>query len=210
MLSAVGRRTAIRAALATALLTALVACSSPSADRASSSGPTVPTEPAPTTTTNPYAVPTVIDAAYVNRVLAGLDAVMGDVTRIVVQTKGLPLAALNRLQAIYGDDNFLQLKIDGFQADLRQSLSGYQPNPGNRVTTTAQLLTNRSDCIFARVTRDYSAVSTNPSPAFSEQWIGLKPLDPRRDVASYNPTSWAMIYDGFPPTHTQPQDPCAR
>ena len=36
--------------------------------------PTLATVPAPTTTTNPYAVPAVIDAAYVNRVLAGLDA----------------------------------------------------------------------------------------------------------------------------------------
>ena len=46
-------------------------------------GPTA-TLPQATTTTDPYAVPAVIDEAYVNRVLAGLDQAVGEVTRLVV------------------------------------------------------------------------------------------------------------------------------
>jgi len=45
--------------------------------------------PGPTTTTapaDPYAVPEVIDAAYVNRVLAALYAIDGDTTREVLAT----------------------------------------------------------------------------------------------------------------------------
>lgn len=208
MLSAVGRRTAIRAALATALLTALVACSSPSADRASSSGPTVPTEPATTTTTDPYAVPAVIDVAYVNRVLAGLDAITGDVVRLVVQTRTIPREAYDRLRAIYTDDHWLQADIDSFQADLRSGLAGYRQQPGNAITTVTRLMTVVSKCIFARVNRDYSAVGTNSS-ATDTQWIALKPLDQARDPQGYNKTSWALAYNGATPTQSQPPDPCA-
>ena len=48
--------------------------------------PLVPTATVPqaTTTTDPYAIPTVIDEAYVNRVLAGLDHAVGDVTRTAI------------------------------------------------------------------------------------------------------------------------------
>ena len=45
-------------------------------------GPTA-TVPQGTTTTNPYAVPPVIDEPYVNRVLAGLDQGVGDIVRLV-------------------------------------------------------------------------------------------------------------------------------
>ena len=97
------RRTAIRAVLACILLAALAACSDSSSDKASPAA-TVATEPAPTTTIDPYAVPPVIDVAYVNRVLAELDRVMGDVTRLVVRTRTIPPEAYDRLRALYPDD----------------------------------------------------------------------------------------------------------
>ena len=87
--AAVTRRTAIPAVLAALALLASAACSGGGADKGSAganptlatdpprTNPTLATVPAPTTTTNPYAVPAVIDAAYVNRVLAGLDAADG-------------------------------------------------------------------------------------------------------------------------------------
>src|SRR5687768_15070166 len=72
MQCAVFRRTAIPTVLAALALTASVACSGRAADRGSAgANPTVATEPPTTTTTNPYAVPAVIDAAYVDRVLVG-------------------------------------------------------------------------------------------------------------------------------------------
>ncbi|MFN2504089.1 MAG: hypothetical protein ABR540_07650, partial [Acidimicrobiales bacterium] len=59
----------------------LVACSDdPTVDPPSA---TVGTEAPSTTSADPYAVPAVIDEAYVNRVLAGLDAAVGEVVRLV-------------------------------------------------------------------------------------------------------------------------------
>ncbi len=54
--------------------------------------------PQATTTTNPYAVPEVIDEAYVNRVLAGLDQAYGDLTRLIVSTENIVPEAIDRLK----------------------------------------------------------------------------------------------------------------
>jgi len=65
--------------VAVAVLMTLAACKESGSASPPVNGATVPTAAPTTTTTNPYAVPQVIDAAYFNRVLAGLDAVEGDV-----------------------------------------------------------------------------------------------------------------------------------
>jgi hypothetical protein len=205
--AAVVRRTAIRAVLAAALLTASSACTSSSADRASS-GATVPTEPATTTTTNPYAVPAVIDAAYVNRVLAGLDAIRGDASRLVVQTRTIPRQAYDQLRSAFGADDALQLEIDTIQSNMRNGFVGYSPVPGNELATVKELIANRSTCIFARVTRDYSAIGPGASTASDRNWIALRRQDPNRDPNGYNHTGWAYVYDGFLPNRNQPPDPC--
>src|SRR5436305_8891946 len=145
---------ALPAVLASLALTASLACSPSAADKGRpTSDPTLATELAPTTTTNPYAVPTVIDAAYVNRVLAGLDAINGDVTRLVVKTKTIPREAYDRLRAIYADDKTLQTAIDLFQSYLRANLLASTAGPGNQATTINQLITTKSTCVLARVHR---------------------------------------------------------
>lgn len=202
-----GGRRLIRTAVTVLLLTA-AACSSSAADKAAP-GATVPTEPVTTTTTNPYAVPRAIDAAYVNRVLAALDAVVGDAVRIVVATRNLPPEALDRLRAVYADTNRLQRSIDGFQRDIREGLTGYKPNPGNKTSVVVDLLTATPSCIFASVQRNYSEVSTNTSALRNPQWIELRPVDSMKNAYAYNPTPWAYGYDGFPPDVSQvPPDPC--
>jgi hypothetical protein len=209
MLSAVARRTAIPAMVATLLLTLAAACSPSSAEKgAPNPSVTVATEPERTTTTNPYAVPTVIDIPYVNRVLAGLDAAVGDVARIVIRTRTIPPEAYDRLKSLYSDADFLQIKIDGYQRDIRDNFKTYKPNPGNKQSTVTQLISTRATCVFARVRRDYSQVGVAPLPELEVQWIALKPLDSARDPNHYNPTPWAFTYDGFPPDHSQPPDPC--
>lgn len=202
------RRTAIPAILTAALLVAATACRQTNADKAAT-GPTatVATEPAPPTTTDPYAVPPVIDAAYVNRVLAGLDAVMGDAVRLVIVTRTLPREALDRLRAVYGNDQWLQTSIDSFQRDLRNGLTSYKTDPGNKVSITNKLLVVTRDCIFAEVSRDYSKVGVNVSSP-DTQWVALRPLDPLRDPHGYNSTKWALIYDGYTESRSRPSDPC--
>lgn len=200
---------AARLALAALLLAASAACRTSSAEKA---GPTatVATEPAPTTTTNPYAVPAVIDAAYVNKVLAGLDAVRGDVTRQILAAHTIPRDAYDRMRAIYADDNWLQLRIDSFQSDIRRNFAGYSATPGNEVTTVVQLLSRNPTCIFARVRRDYSAIGPGASTTSDQNWVALKPLDKSRDAGGYNTTSWALFYDGFPEDRSEPPNPCAK
>jgi len=194
--------------LAGIVFAASAACSGSSADKASPTA-TVATEPAPTTTTDPYAVPATIDITYVNQVLAGLDRVMGDVTRLVVRTRTIPPEAYDRLKALYPDDERLQRSIDSFQRDLRQDLSGYRAEPGDKTSTVTQLITATRACIFTEVARDYSKVGTTPLPALDVQWIGLKPLDTNRDPSGYNPAKWVFVYEGFPPDRSEPPNPCA-
>jgi hypothetical protein len=110
---------------------------------------------------------------------------------------------------LYADPEYLQIRIDGLQTDMRNGFSNYKPKPGNQASAVTQLITSKPNCVFAKVQRDYSAVGLNPSADLSIQWIGLKPLDATRDPKHYNPTPWAYVYDGFPPNHNQPPDPCA-
>jgi hypothetical protein len=204
MTSAVAWRTVVLA-VAVALLPA---CRSTSR----AEGPTATLGTAPpittTSTTNPYAVPAVIDAAYVNRVLAGLDAAMGDTVRLVIRTRTIPPEALDRIRAIFSDTDRLQRAIDGFQRDIRENFVSYKANPGNKHTVVTRLVTAGQSCIFAEVHRDYSAVGTNPSPV-NPQWIILKPLESSRDPRHYNPTPWTFAYDGFEEDLSQPKNLCA-
>jgi hypothetical protein len=193
----------------TVALLASAACSGGGADKGSAgANPTLATEPPRTTTTNPYAVPAVIDGAYVNRVLAGLDAITGDAVRLVVQTRSIPRDAYDRLRAVYANDTWLQIDIDGLQSDMRKGFSTYRTPPGNQVTTVTQMITIRQECIFAKVNRDYSLVGINSSST-DTQWVALTPLDPSRDTHGYNATRWALAYNGFTSARTQPPDPCA-
>jgi hypothetical protein len=205
----VTRRTAVQAAVAALLLTALAACSSSSgADRDTATAQTVATEPPTTTTTNPYAVPAVIDAAYVNRVLAGLDAQMGDVIRLVFDTRTIPREAYDRMRAIYYDDQGLQLAIDGFQRSMRNGFAGYRPEPGNIVSKVDQILSAATTCIFVQVSRDYSAIGLQ-STTRDIQWIALRPLIPQRDPQQFNQTNWSFSYEGYTETRSRPTDQCA-
>ena len=198
------RRTAVMCCF---LAATLAGCSS--GDEPAASTATLGTAPATTAAADPYAVPPVIDEAYVNRVLAGLDAVKGDVTRDVIRTKTITIDAFDRLRAVYDSNEFLQLTIDGLEADIREGFSSYRPNPGNVTTRVSRLLTTAPNCIFAQVQRDYSTVGIKPSPEVGVQWIGLKPLDRSRDPKGLNQTSWALTYDGVPRDRLPPRNPCA-
>ncbi|MEA2973796.1 MAG: hypothetical protein QOG82_2254 [Actinomycetota bacterium] len=170
-------------------------------------GPTA-TVPQGTTTTNPYAVPAVIDEAYVNRVLAGLDQAVGDLTRLIATSQALPPEVLERLRSIYIDEDQFQFEIQLFQSSLGRGFEGIRPDPGNRVTTVTELIHVAVECVFAKVDMDTSAVATTPNPAFRTRWIAIAPLPDER-IALGNVTGWGLIYEGFGPDGTAPSDPCA-
>ena len=186
--------------------TFLVAACSSGSDEAQQRT-TVPTAPALTTTTNPYAVPDVIDVAYVNRVLAGLDAAVGEVVRMVVQNRALTPEALERLRALYRG-TALEEQINGMTTDSASGFSQYRVPPGNARTEVARLITVTPSCIFTEVRRDYSAVGLNPDPTLSRQYVGIEPLSPSGPERTANATGWIMIYDGYQRNRSRPPNPC--
>lgn len=201
----VGRfRWGLSAVAITLVSCALAACSGGSDERTAATLGTAIT----TTTTDPYAVPAVIDEAYVNRVLAGLDAAVGDVVRLVVREKALTPEAMNRLKAIHPDGDVLDLELQSFRNEIESGLADYKNAPGNAKTTVKQMISASSDCIFVRVDRDYSAVGSHPLSKRPE-WVGLRPVDVSRIVDGFNPTPWAIVAEGFRPDGTQLENPCA-
>lgn len=170
---------------------------------------TVATAPAQTTTTNPFAVPPVIDAAYVNRVLAGLDAAFGDIMRELVRTQALPQSTLDRLKGIYGSRDLLNLAYEGLQVYARFNLQQLPQNPGNKVTTVSELISADRSCIYASVLREYTAFSGRAQPPRNE-WVALTPLDSTQDILNVNPTGWTYVYEGADPEGRAPRvSPCS-
>lgn len=170
---------------------------------------TLQTAPLATTTTNPYAVPAVIDEAYVNRVLAGLDHANGDILRLVVTRRTIPPEVIPRLKAIYIDEKLLQEVVDGLQGQLLRGVEGLRNPPGNQRTTVLELITAEPDCIFAKTDADASAVAVSPEPSFNTQWVGLISAERAgRPVDQYNPTGWGFVYEGFTRDFSAPPNPC--
>ncbi len=152
--------------------------------------------------------PTVADEeATVNRVLAGLDGVMGDLQRILVKEGRITTEVTDRVQAIYTGPEILN-QIDAFRADLAAGLSRYKATPGNRVTTVSRLITHNPVCVFAQVRRDYSPITEGPAPGPASLYVILVPKHGSDDPRQLNPTPWAMLYDGVQEDGSQPEDVC--
>lgn len=171
---------------------------------------TVPTAPATTATTYPYAVPPVIDAAYVNRVLAWFDQVEGDISRRIMSSRSLTPDDVARLRAIHASDGAFQVALDAIQFDIRSGFTGALPNPGNTKTVVVEMLSAKSSCVYVKVDRDYSAVASNPNPSLRTQWVALRRID--APISPYNATGWGYQLNGgaFGAKPTAPAtDPCA-
>jgi len=205
---AVGRASVWRAVVVVAASGSVLAsaCSSSKAG-VTPARPTIATAVESTTTTNPYAVPPVIDVAYVNRVLAGLDAAVGDVVRFVVKTNPTALEMGMRLRPLYNDEE-TRLQLEGFHQDALEHFAGYRKVPGNKTSVVTELVSATPQCVFAHVSRNYGAVVDKPNPDLADQWMAIVPKDTTRDPEVNNPTGWMYIYDGFELKHTMPKNPC--
>ena len=147
------------------------------------------------------------DQATVNRILAGLDGVMGDLQRILVKERRITTEVTDRLQAIYTGPELLN-QIDAFRADVANGLTGYKAVPGNRVTTVSRLITVSPICMFAEVTRDYSPITEGAAPRPRSLYAILVTKHEADDPRQLNPTPWAMLYDGVQADGSQPEDVC--
>ena len=156
----------------------------------------------------PPAAPAVPDdEATINRVLVGLDGVMGDLQRILVKERRITAEVTDRLRAIYTGPELLN-QIDAFRTDVANGLTGYKANPGNRVTTVSRLITVSPICMFAEVTRDYSPLTEGAAPRPQSLYVILVTKHDADDPRRLNPTPWAMLYDGVQADGTQPDDVC--
>jgi hypothetical protein len=175
-------------------------------DTPTPAGATVPKDTTPTTAADPYAIPGTIDAAYLNRVFAALDAVDGEATRTIVRTRNLPPEAAERLTAIYGDKEF-RVQTNRWLDVIEGGLQGYKPEPGNLKTSVIRVISSNPRCVFLVARRDHSAIAVSPPPSH-DTYFYLEPLDPIRNKKHLNPTPWMIGGEGFNSDGSVPGDPC--
>ncbi len=165
---------------------------------------------------HPAAAPTTVpnggqaavsDDEAIDRVLAGLDTVMGDLQRILVKERTITAEVTGRLRAIYTGPELLN-QIDAFKADVAAGLVGYKSPPGNRLTLVSRVVTVSRDCVFAEVKRDYSPTSSGSPTPLATLYVVLVAKNAADDPKAYNPTGWAMLYDGVQDDGSQPDDAC--
>ena len=190
----------------------LGACSDGDGTAADPTVPTAaPTSATSTATTVPdvSSIPAAIDVPYLNAVLAALDEVDGQATRLIYAQKRFTPEAADLLSAIYSDDEAdrqANARIAGLVDDPQ--LASIRPNPGNRKTTVQRLIAVSTDCVWMQVQRDHTANSVAPQPPRIE-YLALRPLDRSNDAKGVNPTAWMITAEGFNPDGSQPGAQCA-
>lgn len=156
-------------------------------------------KPLPETTTTTtqatgasYAVPAVIDTAYIDRVLAALDQVEGDAVRGLVAGGDVDAESVARLRAIYNDPEFERAR-SGLLETGADGVGEFKQPPGNRRTTVTQVLTASPTCILVEATTDFSAVATSPPPLNPAKYdlFTMRPSRAENDPAQLNPTPWS-------------------
>jgi hypothetical protein len=170
-----------------------------------------PLTTASTTPADPYAVPAVIDEAYVNRVLAALDQVEGDVVRSLVANRVPQIDDTSRLRAIYNDPQF-QLEADGLIKTTQTGLGQYKNPPGNRKTAVTRLVIVRPDCILVEARTDFTEVVLvlPERPADQVKAITLRRTQDGADQRDLNPTPWSISNAELIKQGSSPQEPqCA-
>lgn len=171
------------------------ATTAPSAPSASSSPPSsdaTSTSAAPTT--DPFAIPEVIDAAYVNRVLEALYRIDGEVTREVLASGDVQPNVIEKISDIYRDPQ-LTRELQALPALLEGDRSRFRNPPGDRQVFVTSVVEVASDCIVALVESDFSAVVAIPPPK-DPNVVGvvtLAPASTRADGGGSNPTPWSIV-----------------
>lgn len=172
---------------------------------------TVPTAPSTSSTTAPIdvsVIPPVINEPYLTAVLAALDEVDSEATRMIVAAKNLTPAAADYLNAIYSDEEFTR-QTDVWYSSLARDLDlkGIRPSPGNRLTTIERIIAASPTCVWLAVRRDYSKVNFDPGTDRVE-YVALEPLDRSNDPRGVNRTTWMITTDGYRQDGTEPSNPC--
>lgn len=142
---------------------------------------------------DPFAIPEVIDAAYVNRVLAALYRVDGDVFRSVVQTGSIGEEHALGLAAIYAEPQ-LSFEIDQLQRSILD-LRNVRSPPGDRVVQVVKVIQASARCIVVETQFNYEAVLVEPEPprAGIAAFVALVSGSSVSDRLMSNPTPWLIL-----------------
>lgn len=202
-----------------AVLTLLGACQSPepetpAATVAATTPPATPATPTasasatPTPTPEDYMVPAAIDEAYVQRVLTALYNLESEAVRQMVaagevtpQAEALVRAA-NRTAVV---DRYLE----SYRADAADNFPRVLRPPGDQKITLDELVTVQPDCIFSRVSRDYSNVLVDPAALDGQTFVQLLPKTADQQFGDQNPTPWIIGGSVLRADGSRPENPCA-
>lgn len=185
-------------ALAVTLVLALGACRD--ADGSDGNGrTTIPTAPSSTTTTTTgvvsYAVPETIDAAYIEKVMAALDHLYGDLARHVASSHQLDEEFHRYLVTLHGADSF-DLEKQVWVKVAAEDFRLLRPHPGDAKTTVERIIVARPDCILFEAKRDFFAVFNERGEPGPPRFVGLVPLPEDRNLDRRNRTPWIITFDG--------------
>jgi len=150
-----------------------------------------------------------VDEAYLNAVLAALDEVDGQATRLIYAGKRFTPEAADLLNAVYSDeetDRHANAWLSGLAAD--PELRSIKPDPGNRKTTVSRIIAATPACVWMAVERDHTSDSVDPEPPRLE-YVALRPLDRSNDPKGRNPTAWMITFDAFSSDGSEPRNRCA-
>jgi hypothetical protein len=165
----------------------LSACGSTKTDAtAASDAPSA--DATPITAADPYAIPTTIDAAYINKVMKALEQVRGNVRRDVVGHQTMTQVDYEELDDIY-DGDLLAAQRHTFSDSSDQPQPDIKRNPGDEVYTVTKIRAATPSCIAFEDVDDTSAVYANPMPP-SGTWVEV--LWPVKATHGYNPTPWKI------------------
>ncbi len=151
-------------------------------------------EPTTTTiTTDPFAVPAVVDLPYVQRVLETIYRLSDEATRYAYATK-VPDAELSeRLDAIFGGPALEEAK----RVLSENAAEGYvrlANPPGDAEVRAVDILQATSTCMVVRANLDFGSYYKDPPPAPPQGVVQLS----KADVLPFNPTGWGVLVAGDP------------
>jgi len=152
--------------------------------------------PAPTTvatSASSFAVPAVIDLAYVQRVLKTIYRLDGDASRRAYAMKAVDLEVVERLEAIFGGPRLTEAKRVLAENAVERFILFADP-PGDAIVRAVEIIQATPTCMVIRADLEYGPLFKEPRPPQPQAIIQLR----RADVLPFNPTGWGVVVAGDP------------
>lgn len=146
------------------------------------------------TTVDPFAIPSKIDAAYIERVLAAIDQVRADVRNHVVATKTYSPEDDAKLKAIYGREQY-EFASQEFKNDAIVGVPSIRPGSGAALITVVAVRSARSDCVEVEAILDERPNQITPR----EPADAIVTLRTETHDTTVNPTPWELQRRVFKP-----------